>query len=446
MNNKLITEVNRIKEIMLLKEHGGITAKGVRYGREYIRSGIQKMGGERFLDEFDTIFRSNPQTKNKLSNLKDDISKFGDDAVKNMTDEEIELLLRAKDPDAFAGFVIRATKIGESIDTLFTKVDNLIASGKKVDVDSLVTDLKGQLDEIEGLDDIPGLKDNMYNQIDDMAESASRGKYNLEHGITKSLDVNALLTLVVKDEKSRKMLTRLPNFESRMKNFIRSSRGKTEKEIEEQLQKSIDDVLAKSDVLAEKIASREKYADDPKVLANLKRLRDWYKGKYGYSVKRDKGYNKAQSVLYGPGGAFLNAALVDIVLGNFSNWLMGEYDDPQSEYYLGVVPWFVSTVLSVGGTLVSQTKRELTYISVEDAEKWAEENLSNQLKDSKNEYIFTKEDENQNYVDMINFSEDENRDSDYVIMKMTNTIHASPVENDDKESVINKFLEKIGLD
>ena len=137
MNNKLITEVNRIKEIMLLKEHGGITAKGVRYGREYIRSGIQKMGGERFLDEFDTIFRSNPQTKNKLSNLKDDISKFGDDAVKNMTDEEIELLLRAKDPDAFAGFVIRATKIGESIDTLFTKVDNLIASGKKVDVDSL---------------------------------------------------------------------------------------------------------------------------------------------------------------------------------------------------------------------------------------------------------------------------------------------------------------------
>ena len=229
-------------------------------------------------------------------------------------------------------------------------------------------------------------------------------------------------------------------------NFIRSSRGKTEKEIEEQLQKSIDDVLAKSDDLAEKIASREKYADDPKVLANLKRLRDWYKGKYGYSVKRDKGYNKAQSVLYGPGGAFLNAALVDIVLGNFSNWLMGEYDDPQSEYYLGVVPWFVSTVLSVGGTLVSQTKRELTYISVEDAEKWAEENLSNQLKDSKNEYIFTKEDENQNYVDMINFSEDENRDSDYVIMKMTNTIHASPVENDDKESVINKFLEKIGLD
>jgi len=447
MNNKLITEVNRIKEIMLLKEQGGLTSNGVRYGREYIIKGIQKMGGVRFLDEFDTIFRSNPQTKSRLSGLKDDISKFGDDAVKNMTDDEIVLLLRAKDPDAFAKFVIRSTKIGKSIDTLFTNVDNLIANGKKVDVDTLVTDLKEQLDEIEGLDEIPGLKDNMYSQIDDMADSAKRGKYNVEHGITNSLDVNALLTLVVKDAKARKMLNRLPNFESRMKNFIRNSRGKTEDQIQEQLQKSIDDSLAKNDRLAEKIAAREKYVDDPEVLAKLRRLRDWYKGKFGYSVKRDQGYNVAQSVLYGPGAAFTQAAIVDLVLGNFFKFFTGQYSSPKSEPYLGVIPWFLSTVAGGLEALYVQTQRQLTFLSVEDAKEWAEKDntLRNILKDPKNDYIFTKDDETQNHVDMINFGTDENKDSDYMIMRVTNTIDAEAVDNEDKESVINRFLEKINL-
>ena len=461
MNNKTITEISRIKELMQLNEQlppasakvirmvPGLEKLGTQSTRTWIRQGIQKMGGEQFLDDFDNVFRSNPQTKKSLSGLKDDIAKFGDDAVKRMSDEEIELLLRSRDPDAFARFVMKSTKIGESMDTVFTQVDNLVVSGKKVDVDRLVTDLKAQLDEIEGIDAIPGLKDNMYKQIDESAEAAKRGSYNLERGLTPNVDLDVLLSAILKDSKVRGRLLSNNKFKLKMQTFIRENIGKTGDEIVATLQKSIDDhinsLITDKDKFLEFIARREKNASDPAVLRALNNLKDIVLGKYGYSAQMAKGKGKIMSFVGGPGKALLHAFLVDFSIGNIYNWLTGYYDDPESDIYFGFVPTLISLMVEGAGDLAKEIQRELTFISIEDAEKWAKEQsyLSNLIDDPKNQYVFTKENDDQRHVDMINFSEDENRDSDFMIMRASNHVHYESVDNsEEKPGIIDRFLEK----
>jgi hypothetical protein len=461
MNDKTITEISRIKELMQLNEQlpgstkivrmaPGLEKLGTQSTRTWIRQGIQKMGGEQFLDDFDNIFRSNPQTKKSLSGLKDDIAQFGDDAVKRMSDEEIELLLRSRDPDAFARFVMKSTKIGESMDTVFTNVDNLVVSGKKVDVDGLVTDLKAQLDEIEGIDAIPGLKDNMYKQIDESAEAAKRGSYNLERGLTSNVDLDVLLSAILKDSKVRGRLLSNNRFKLEMQAFIRENIGKTGDEIVATLQKSIDNhinsLTTNKDKFLEFIERREKNASDPAVLRALNNLKDIVRGKYGYSAQRATGAGAIRSFVGGPGKALLHAWVVDFSIGNIYNWLTGHFDDPESDIYFGFVPTLISLLVEGVGDLAKQIRRELTFISIEEAEKWAKEQeyLSNLIDDPKNQYVFTKENDDQRHVDMINFSDDENRDSDFMIMRASNNVHYESVDNsEEKPGIIDRFLEKL---
>lgn len=455
-NKKLINEINRVRSLMLLNEQG----PGTLLFKETLKKYIKKGGIKGFMDEFADLFPVNKTTSKQINSIGDDIREYGDEAIDSLTDNELELLFRARNPKVFSEFLLDSFGVKKNIDDLFAQVDggkylSGPNKGREVDIDSLVEDLKDGIDQtpgLESLDDIPNLRDDIYNYIDECADLAREGNFNNVRGLTDNIDMRKLLDELFNDASISDAILRLPNGEATAKKFIRENLGKTQDEVAENLQKYLDEIYKKypESSVVKKIDELIKYAGDKKIVIMLKKFQAWYVGKYGYNTMRKlKGKSIVGSFLSGPGKALLTLDLILILLVNTLDSLFvsgkplarKDYD----EFYAGFGITIITLILKWLGAGVSQVQSNLLDLSTEDAEDFAKNNerLKQFMAQTKNDYIFEKQ-QGELYVKMINFGEGENIDSDFIIYQTLSGIQYDTVTESNWTQLWNKINEKFG--
>jgi hypothetical protein len=190
--------------------------------------------------------------------------------------------------------------------------------------------------------------------------------------------------------------------------------------------------------------------DNQKTMTTWEKLLDntkiWVNQRYGPEFVNASGVIEKRWWLTRFGKVLLDAFVIDFVLSNFIEGISAiapgdDFDMQYGHLYL-LLSFLIGFTVQTG----TKTKETLFAITEDDAKKFAnsDQYLKSLLNDPKNDYQFIKSEDDE-IVKMLNFSDEDNMDSDFAIFKGWDSnfdyVEIKPKEDD--ESIIDKIGKKI---
>jgi hypothetical protein len=439
---KLITEVGRMKELMLLKE--AVTPIPL------LRTAIGKLidNGSNYLKMWDEIFQgTTPAQRNAINSTRERLSSKA--SFNNVGDDTLEVLLSTRNSKLFANMILDAWGLNKNIDNIFLQIErNPPAAGQSVDYTAIRQRIMGMVDQIPELDTIPGLKQQISDNIDESIELSRSGNYALSKGLYELLSMDEMFKIIGFGPDQIKAVKRIPGFEKNFNQWIKDTNGKELNKVAEQLREKISSKIES----LESPSFQKNWAklNNQKTMTTWEKLLDntkiWLNQRYGKEFADAKGVINKRTLLGSAGKVFLDLFIIDLVLSNLYTALVaiapGEDFDREFGHLGLVLGYTIGLVVNV----FKQTTETLFAITVEEAQKFAKSNeyLKGLLNDTKNDYVFEKVKDDE-IVKMINFSDDDNRDSDFAIFYGwdSNFDYVEIEPEEEKESILDKIGKKI---
>lgn len=439
---KLITEVVRIKELMLLKE--AVTPIPL------LRTAIGKLidASSPYLKMWDEIFQGNTSAQKKAVNsTRDALSNKA--SFNNIEDDTLQLLLNARNSKLFANMILDAWGLNKQIDNIFIQIERTPpALGQSVDYAAIKKRIMRMVDKIPELDTIEGLRDQISSNIDEAIELSKKGDYALSRGLYESLSMDQMFRIMNFSTDQVNAVKRITGFEDNFTQWMKGTNGRQIDEVADELRikisEKIDSLKSKSfEQNWLKLQNQKTMKSWEKLLDNTK---IWLNEKYGTEFVNSSGVIEKRSWFNSFGRVLFSAFIIDVILSNtmeaISAIAPGEDFDMQYGHLQLLLAWLIGFSFSTA----SETKEILFQITVEDAKKFANSNeyLKGLLTDPKNRYLFEKAPDDE-IVKMLNFSDDVNRDPDFAIAKDWDSnfkyVEIKPQEN--KETILDKIKKEI---
>ena len=432
-------QIDRIKNLMLISE------QPVPFLRRALAKYAAEGGVETLVKNWDTIFRaSDNQSRNIINSTKNLVSQGGENAVRNLSDDTLETLIRFRNSSEFAEFILKSYGIGKQMDTLFSQAERLLIQGKKVDLDALKQKIIDTIDDVEGIDEIPGLKQSLYDKVDEGIEAVRNQNYSTTRPLQAGVTNAEALLLEIFPPNIMKSIKSLEGMENSLQSFIKNNAGKNYDEVADSLKELLEKKVQSFAPIQKKI---DQYIATQGMTPRGKLafvVKDWYEKKYGMSyLKEKKGLTWLQALKAGPGKMLIHLFLLDLLLSNIYKWLTtGDYD--LSDIDFGHIHLLFSFVIKLIGGVAVGTAETLLTVTVDDAKKYAEANeeLSTYLKDPLNDYTFAEYD-NGYGIQMMNL---EDNDPDFGIFKngiTSELFHKQKEEDMDWNKLLTDTIEKI---
>jgi len=434
--------VGRMKELMLLKEQ----VTPIPLFRTAIGKLIDK--GSPYLKMWDEIFqgRTNAQ-KIAIKNTNDALSTKS--SFNNLTDDTLEVLLSTRNSKLFANMILEAWGLNKKIDDIFLQIErNPPSDGQSVDYNAIRQRIMRMVNQIPELDTIPGLKQQISSNIDESIELSRSGNYAVSKGLYELLSMDEMFKIIGFGTDQINAVKKIPGFETSFKQWIKNTNGKQIDEVADQLREKILENINK--MTSPEFQKNWAKLNNQKTMTTWEKLLDntkiWLNQRYGKEFANAKGVIEKRTFWGSLGKVFLDLLIIDLVLSNLYTALVaiapGEDFDKEFGHLGLVLGYTIGLVVNV----FKQTTETLFAITVEEAQKFAKSNeyLKGLLNDTKNDYKFVKSEDDE-IVKMLNFSDDDNRDSDFAIFYGwdSNFDYVEIKPKEDNESIIDKIGKKI---
>jgi hypothetical protein len=439
---KLITEVGRMKELMLLKE----AVTPIPLFRTAMVKLIEKSSP--YLKMWDEIFQSTTQAeRNAINSTRNTLSNKA--SFNNLGDDTLEVLLSTRNSKLFANMILDAWNLNKKIDNIFLTIEkNPPPAGQSFDYTALKQRIMGMVDEIPELDTIPGLRDQISDNIDESIELSRRGNYAVSKGLYELLSMDEMFKIIGFGPDQIKKVKKIPGFEDNFRQWIKGTNGKQIDEVTDQLREKILENIKK--MTQPDFQKNWAKLDNQKTMTTWEKLLDntkiWVNQRYGPEFVNASGVIEKRWWLTRFGKVLLDAFVIDFVLSNFIEGISAiapgdDFDMQYGHLYL-LLSFLIGFTVQTG----TKTKETLFAITEDDAKKFAnsDQYLKSLLNDPKNDYQFIKSEDDE-IVKMLNFSDEDNMDSDFAIFKGWDSnfdyVEIKPKEDD--ESIIDKIGKKI---
>jgi len=439
---KLITEVGRMKELMLLKEQ--VTPIPL------LRTAMVKLidASSPYLKMWDEIFQGTTQAqRNAINTTKSTLSNKA--SFNNLGDDTLEVLLSTRNSKLFANMILDAWGLNKKIDDIFLQIErNPPAAGQSVDYKTIRQRIMGMVDQIRDLNTIPGLRDQISSNIDESIELSRRGDYAVSKGLYEILSMDEMFKIIGFGPDQIKAVKRIPGFETIFKQLIKDINGKPIQEVVNQLRENI--LLNINKMTSPEFQKNWAKLDNQKTMTTWGKLLNnterWLNQRYGKEFVNASGVVEKRTLRGRIGKILLEIIIVDLIISNLYTALVaiapGEDFDRQFGHFGSALGFVLGLFYNIG----KQTYEFLFAITENEAKKFAnsDQYLKGLLTDPKNDYQFVKSEDDE-IVKMINFSDDDNMDSDFAIFKRWggdfDYVVIEPKE--DNESIIDKIGKKI---
>lgn len=431
-------QIDRIKNLMLISE------QPVPFLRRALAKYAAEGGVETLVKNWDTIFRaSDNQSRNIINSTKNLVSQGGENAVRNLSDDTLETLIRFRDSSEFAEFILKSYGIGKQMDTLFSQAERLLIQGKNIDLNALRDRFIATIDDVEGIDDIPGLKQSLYDKVDEGIEAVRNKKFSTSKPLAQGVTNAEALLLEIFPSNIMKSIKSLEGMDTSLQSFIKNNAGKNYDEVADSLKELLEKKLQSFPTVQKKI---DQYIATQGMTPRGKlafKVKDWYQKKYGMSyLKEKKGLTWLQALKAGPGKMMMHLVLLDLVLSNVYSILSSGGD--MSEVTAGHLDTLLSFAIKLFGAVVGETAATLLTVTIGEAKEYAnsDEELSNYLKDPLNDYTFA-EYENKFGIQMVNLGDN---GPDFGIFRNGMTgelLHKQKEEDMDWNKLLSDTIEKI---
>lgn len=363
-------QINRIKNLMLISE------QPVPFLRRALTKYAAEGGVETLVKNWDNIFRSDDYSRDVINSTKNLISQGGENAVRNLSDDTLGTLIRFRNPTEFAEFILKSYGISKNMDRIFSGAEKLLIQGKKVDLDALKQKIIDTIDDVEGIDDILGLKQSLYDKVDEGIEAVRNQNYSttrpLQAGVTNP---QALIRESFPPEVVEK-ISKLEGMETALINFIKKNANKSYDEVADEVKTLMDKRI--EELSSSNLQKKIEWYKNTRGMSNTRKLafylQEWYK-KYDASFLREKkGMSWAKSIMAGPGLLSLYAFLFQLVLINGYRLMQAGGSAPDTEWTSGILAPLLYMIGQLIGVTFTEVGELALGVSEEEAKKFAENN------------------------------------------------------------------------
>ena len=381
---KLITELGRMKELMLLKE--AVTPIPL------FRTAMVKLieMGSPYLKMWDEIFQGGTSTqRNVIQNTKEALT--SSNSFNNLGDDTLEVLLSARNPKLFANMILDAWNLNKKIDNIFLQIErNPPAAGQSVDYKAIRQRIMRMVNQIPELDTIPGLKQQISENIDESIELSMRGDYAVSKGLYELLSMEEMFKIMNFESNQIKAVKRIPGFDKNFNQWIKGTNGKQIDEVADELREKIS--LKIESLQSPSFEKKWQKLNDQSTLTTWEKLLDntkiWVNQRYGKEFADAKGVINKRTLWSSAGKVLLDFLIIDLVLSNLFSALAAIAPGADFDKEFGHLGLVLGFTIGMVVNLFNQTKETLFAITEDDAKKFAnsDQYLKGLLNDPKNDY------------------------------------------------------------